>query len=74
MKAPRIVHSRGTVQSKTGVPDGVSIELERDLAREQRERLADAGPGQAARQREELAHQLQHLRPARGVVGRRYPS
>ena len=47
-------HSRGTVQSKTGVPVGTSCTSSGDVAAENRERLAHAVAGDAAADRVEL--------------------
>ena len=48
-----------------GSPGGHLDDLEGEVAREHRERLADPRPGQAAGQRVELSHELEQLRAHR---------
>ena len=63
------VHSRGGAQSKIGVPVGVSTSSSGTSRASTRERLADAVTRQAARDREELAHELEEFLPE--ALGRR---
>ena len=74
IQPPRRFHSRGTVQSKTGVPVGVSTTSSGSSRASTRERVPDAVAREAARDREELAHQLHELAPDRLGGRGRYPS
>ena len=73
-EASRTFHSRGTVQSSTGVPDGHLVHLERDRVRRRSRRVcADAVAGDAAADRIQLRMALHLAGAALVLVQQRHP-